>query len=94
MRKKVSLGPKSPLIRTALQVPSVPIFLLCFSGPFFAYVRVFVVDHLPQAQRSTDQSALHKAVNQRRNTAPSPRPLFAFRTCMRRPGCYPGAWSS
>ena len=24
----------------------------------------------------------------------SPRPFYAFRTCGRRPGCYPEAWSS
>ena len=28
------------------------------------------------------------------NSAQSLRPFCVFRTCMRRPGCFPGAWSS
>ena len=35
------------------------------------------------------------SISIRYNTAPSLRPFFyIFRACMRRSGCYPGAWSS
>ena len=49
---------------------------------------------LPRAQHSTIQSPLHKAVNQVHADQRTYRKKYRVRTCMRRPGSFPGVWSS
>ena len=48
----------------------------------------------PRAQQSTAQSPLHKAASQVRADQSTYQKKYVRRTCMLRPVCFPGAWSS
>ena len=53
-----------------------------------------VAASVPRAQQSTAQSPLHKATNQVRADQSTYQQKYVRTACMRRPGCFPGAWSS
>ena len=61
---------------------------------FFARQQYTTTHKAAEAGVMREGLAFISNLNVKHNSALSLRPFYVFRTCMRRPGCFPGAWSS